>query len=66
MTPTSTDPSMLAVAGPAPLRSTVLAVASYTRQHANLLVSGHIISVLVEGVIRPKKEDGDATTAEEV
>jgi hypothetical protein len=38
---------MLAVAGPAPLRPTLLAVASCTRQHANLLVLGQIVSGLV-------------------
>jgi hypothetical protein len=43
----NTDASMLAVAGPAPLRPTMLAVASCTRQHANLLVPGQIVSGLV-------------------
>jgi hypothetical protein len=38
---------MLAVAGPAPLRPTLLAIDSCTRQHANLLVSGQIVSGLV-------------------
>jgi hypothetical protein len=38
---------MLAVAVPAPLRPTLLAVHSCTRQHANLLVSGQIVSGLV-------------------
>jgi hypothetical protein len=38
---------MLAVAGSAPLRTTVLAVASCTREHANLLVPGQIVSGLV-------------------
>jgi hypothetical protein len=47
MSPASTKPSMLAVAGPTLLRTTVLAGANYTRQHANLLVPGQIISVLV-------------------
>jgi hypothetical protein len=35
---------MLVVVGPAPLRPTVLAVASCTRQHANLLVPRQIVS----------------------
>jgi hypothetical protein len=39
--------SMLAVAVPAPLRPTLLAVDSCTRQHANLLVLGQIVSGLV-------------------
>jgi hypothetical protein len=47
MSPASTDASMLAVAGSAPLRTTVLAVASCTREHANLLVPGQIVSGLV-------------------
>jgi hypothetical protein len=47
MSPASTKTSMLAVAGLAPLRSTVLAVANYTRQHANLLVPEQIVSGLV-------------------
>jgi hypothetical protein len=38
---------MLAVAVPAPLRPTLLAVDSCTRQHANLLVPGQIIYGLV-------------------
>jgi hypothetical protein len=38
---------MLAVAVPAPLRPTLLAVDSCTRQHANLLVPGQIVSGLV-------------------
>jgi hypothetical protein len=38
---------MLAVAVPAPLRPTLLAVDSCTRQHANLLVRGQIVSGLV-------------------
>jgi hypothetical protein len=47
MSPTSSDASMLAVAVPAPLRPTLLAVDSCTRQHANLLVLGQIVSGLV-------------------
>jgi hypothetical protein len=43
MSSASSDASMLAVASPAPLRPTVLAVANYTRQHTNLLVLGQII-----------------------
>jgi hypothetical protein len=39
---------MLAVAVPAPLRLTLLAVHSCTRQHANLLVTGQIVSGLVD------------------
>jgi hypothetical protein len=42
---------MLTVVSPAPLRTTVLAGANYTRQHANLLVPGQIISVLVYDII---------------
>jgi hypothetical protein len=38
---------MLAVAVPAPLRPTLLAVHSCTRQHANLLVPGQIVPGLV-------------------
>jgi hypothetical protein len=38
---------MLAVTVPAPLRPTLLAVGSCTRQHANLLVLGQIVSDLV-------------------
>jgi hypothetical protein len=38
---------MLAVAVPAPPRPTLLAVDSCTRQHANLLVPGQIVSGLV-------------------
>jgi hypothetical protein len=47
MSPASNDASMLAVASPAPLHPTVLSVASCTRQHANLLVTGQIVSGLV-------------------
>jgi hypothetical protein len=47
MSPASSDTSMLAVAVPAPLRPTLLAVHSCTRQHANLLVPGQIVSGLV-------------------
>jgi hypothetical protein len=48
MSPASSDASMLAVAVSAPLRPTLLAVHSCTRQHANLLVPGQIISGLVQ------------------
>jgi hypothetical protein len=41
---------MLAVAVPAPLHPTLLAVDSCTHQHANLLVPGQIISGLVNGI----------------
>jgi hypothetical protein len=47
MSPASTDPSMMTVAGPAPLRPTVLVGAGYTRQHANLLAPGQIVFGLV-------------------
>jgi hypothetical protein len=47
MSPASSDASMLAVADPAPLRPTLVAVDSCTRQHANLLVPGQIVSGLV-------------------
>jgi hypothetical protein len=47
MSPASSDASMLAVAVPAPLHPTLLAVHSCTRQHANLLVPGQIVSGLV-------------------
>jgi hypothetical protein len=47
MLPASSDASMLAVAVPAPLHPTLLAVHSYTRQHANLLVPGQIVSGIV-------------------
>jgi hypothetical protein len=47
MSPASSDASMLAVAVPAPLRPTLLAVDSCTRQHANLIVPGQIVSDLV-------------------
>jgi hypothetical protein len=40
---------MLMVVGSAPLRTTVLAGANYTHQHANLLVPGQIVSDLVYG-----------------
>jgi hypothetical protein len=43
MSPVSSDASMLAVA----VRPTLLAVDSCTRQHANLLVPGQIVSGLV-------------------
>jgi hypothetical protein len=48
MSPTSSDASVLAVAVPTPLRPTLLAVDSCTRQHANLLVPGQIVSGLVK------------------
>jgi hypothetical protein len=51
MSPASSDASMLAVAVPAPLRPTLLAVGSCTRQHANLLVLGQIVSGLVVGAL---------------
>jgi hypothetical protein len=38
---------MLAVAVPAPLRPTLLAIHNCTRQHANLLVPGQMVSGLV-------------------
>jgi hypothetical protein len=47
MSPASSDASMLAVALPAPLRPTLLAVDSCALQHANLLVLGQIVSGLV-------------------
>jgi hypothetical protein len=47
MSPASSDASMLAVAVPAPLRPTLLAVHSCTREQANLLVPGQIVSGLV-------------------
>jgi hypothetical protein len=47
MSPASSDASMLAVAVSAPLRPTLLAVDSGTRQHANLLVPEQIVSGLV-------------------
>jgi hypothetical protein len=47
MSPASSDASMLAVADSAPLRPTFLAVDRCTRQHANLLVPGQIVSGLV-------------------
>jgi hypothetical protein len=52
MSPPSSDASMLAVAVPAPLRPTLLAVDSCTRQHANLLVPGQIVSGLVWACVR--------------
>jgi hypothetical protein len=54
MSPASNDASMLAVANPAPLCPTVLAVASCTRQYANLLVPGQIVSGLVRGANEEK------------
>jgi hypothetical protein len=45
---------MLAVAGPTLLRTTVLAGANYTRQHANLLVPGQIVCGLVIFLVLPK------------
>jgi hypothetical protein len=47
MSTASSDATMLAVAVPAPLRPTLLAVDSCTRQHANLVVPGQIVSGLV-------------------
>jgi hypothetical protein len=47
MSPANNDASMLAVAVPAPLCPTLLAVDSCTRQHANFLVPGQIVSGLV-------------------
>jgi hypothetical protein len=47
MSPASSDASMLAAAVSAPLHPTLLAVDSWTRQHANLLVPGQIVSGLV-------------------
>jgi uncharacterized membrane protein YdcZ (DUF606 family) len=47
MSAASTKTSMLAVVGLAPLRTTVQADANYTRQHANLLMPGQIVSGLV-------------------
>jgi hypothetical protein len=55
MSPASSDASMLAVADPAPLRPTLLAVDSCTRQHDNLLVPGQIVSSLVQ----PGQEEND-------
>jgi hypothetical protein len=51
MSTASTKASMLTVVSPAPLRTTVLAGANYTRQHADLLVPGQIISVLVYDIV---------------
>jgi hypothetical protein len=53
MSPASSDASMLAVAVPAPLRPTSLGVHSCTRQHANLLVPGQIVS----GLVLPSQAD---------
>jgi hypothetical protein len=47
MSPARTKISMLTVAGPTPPHTTVLAGAKYTRQHANLLMPGQIVSGLV-------------------
>jgi hypothetical protein len=47
MSAAGSDASMLAVAVSAPLRPTLLAVDSCTRQHANLLVPGQIVFGLV-------------------
>jgi hypothetical protein len=57
MSPASSDASMLAVAVPAPLCPTLLAVHSCTRQHANLLVPGQIVS----GLVVEHHADGAAT-----
>jgi hypothetical protein len=54
MSPASSDASMLAVADPAPLRPTLVAVDSCTRQHANLLVPRQIVSGLVTNPWRRK------------
>jgi hypothetical protein len=54
MSPTSSDASMLAVAGLAPLRPTLLAVDSCNREHANLLVPGQIVSGLVHSASSPR------------
>jgi hypothetical protein len=51
MSPASSDASMLAVAVPVPLRPTLLAVHSCTRQHANLLVPGQIVCGLVKHIL---------------
>jgi hypothetical protein len=53
MLPASSDASMLVVASLAPLRPTVLVVASCTCQHANLLVPGQIVSGLVTSLYDP-------------
>jgi hypothetical protein len=56
MSPASSDASMPAVAILAPLRPTLLEVDSCTRQHANLLVPGQIVSGLVVSMdINPSK-----------
>jgi hypothetical protein len=52
MSPASSDASMLAVAGPAPLCPTLVAVDSCTRQHANLLVPGQIVFGLVADLVK--------------
>jgi hypothetical protein len=61
MSPDSSDASMPAVAVPAPLRPTLLAVDSCTRQHANLLVLGQIVSGLVShhGLMEGRKSSHD-------
>jgi malonyl CoA-acyl carrier protein transacylase len=51
MSPASSDASMLAVAVPAPLRPTLLAVHSCNRQHANLLVPAQIVSGASVGTV---------------
>jgi hypothetical protein len=56
MSHASSDASMLAVTVPAPLHPTLLAVDSCTRQHANLLVPGQIVSGLVEERLRRELE----------
>jgi hypothetical protein len=57
MSPTSSDASMLAVAVPTPLRPTLLAVDSCTRQYANLLVPGQIVSDLASACNTPRGID---------
>jgi hypothetical protein len=57
MSPASSDASMLAVAVSAPLRPTLLAVDSCTRQHANLLMPGQIVFGLV---VLPEERDSSA------
>jgi hypothetical protein len=53
ISPAGSDASMLVVADPAPLRPTLLAVDSCTRQNANLLVPGQIVSGLVAATAHP-------------
>jgi hypothetical protein len=58
MSSASSDASTLAVAVPTPLHPTLLAVHSCTRQHANLLVPGQIVSGLVSVGTYMGKRDG--------